>query len=169
MDYRPNIDAVRWFAENVLPLLRARSGDVQFWIVGTNPAAAVRGLGAREGVRVTGRVPDVRPYLRHAACVVAPLQIARGIQNKVLEAMAMARPVVLTPQAVEGIELTPSRDALVAEDAVEFAAHVQAVLGGGYPSLGAAARRRVAADYQWNFDALDRIMAGKALADVAAH
>ena len=89
MDYWPNVDAVGWFARDVLPALRRHRPALRFWIVGANPAAAVQALAALPGVHVTGRVADMRPYSRHADVVVAPLRIARGIQNKVLEAMAM--------------------------------------------------------------------------------
>ena len=164
MDYWPNIDAVRWFAEQVMPHLPG----AEFWIVGASPAPRVRRLARLPGVRVTGRVPDVRPYLRHAACVAAPLQIARGVQNKVLEAMAMGRPVVLTPQAGEGLDLADGRDVLVAPDAARFAARVREVFDGRHPQLGARARARVVADYQWNFADLDGIISGRALAAAAA-
>jgi glycosyltransferase involved in cell wall biosynthesis len=90
MDYWPNVDAATWFAANVLPQLRAAWPRVRFYVVGMRPAAAVRAL-AGPHVVVTGSVADVRPYLAHAAVAVAPLRIARGIQNKVLEAMASAR------------------------------------------------------------------------------
>ena len=161
MDYWPNIDAVCWFAEKVMPLLGARSPGVEFWIVGARPAPAVERLARLPSVRVTGRVDDVRPYLAHAAAVVAPLQIARGIQNKVLEAMAMAQPVVLTPHAAEGIELAAGRDVLIASDAPEFAARVGEVLDGLHPHLGARGRQRILADYQWNFASLDEIILGR--------
>ncbi len=103
MNYRPNIEAVTWFATEIFPAVRRRVPAAEFWIVGAHPAPAVRALEG-DGVRVTGQVPDVRPYLAHAGCVVAPLKIARGVQNKVLEAMAMARVVVATPEAREGID-----------------------------------------------------------------
>lgn len=107
MDYWANVDAVEWFANEVFPLIRAQAPQATFWIVGTRPTAAVRALEAQPGVRVTGRVPDVRPFLAHARAVVAPLRIARGIQNKVLEAMAMARPVLLTSPGAGGLTRTP--------------------------------------------------------------
>ncbi len=103
MDYHANVDAVQWFASDVLPAIRYQRPDVVFAIVGSNPAPAVLALAREPGVLVTGRVPDVRPYLAHAQVVVAPLRLARGVQNKVLEAMAMARPVVATPNALQGI------------------------------------------------------------------
>src|SRR5690606_27573193 len=84
MDYWPNVDAVAWFAETVFPLVRLKVHAVEFWIVGSNPDARVKALERRPGVRVTGRVADVRPYLAHASVAVAPLRVARGTQNKVL-------------------------------------------------------------------------------------
>jgi polysaccharide biosynthesis protein PslH len=123
---------------------------VRFVIVGASPAPAVRRLAERPGIVVTGRVPDVRPYLAHAAVVVAPLRIARGIQNKVLEAMAMARPVVATPQAFEGIRAVPGSDLLVAADAEAFAALAAEVLDGHHAALGAAGRAAVAANHAWD-------------------
>jgi sugar transferase (PEP-CTERM/EpsH1 system associated) len=105
MDYWANVDAVRWFATEVMPLLRERVSDVRFFIVGSRPTEEVVRLGREPGVVVTGAVDDVRPYLAHAQGAVAPLRIARGIQNKVLEAMAMATPVIASPQALDGLEL----------------------------------------------------------------
>lgn len=103
MDYRPNIDAVAWFATAILPRIRAALPAARFVIVGARPAPEVERLAAEPGVIVTGRVPDVRPYLAHASAAVAPLRAARGIQNKVLEAMTMARPVVATGAAPQGL------------------------------------------------------------------
>jgi sugar transferase (PEP-CTERM/EpsH1 system associated) len=150
MNYRPNIEAVAWFATEVMPLLRARDPAPQLHIVGANPAPAVTALAALPGVHVTGAVADIRPFIAHATVAVAPLRIARGIQNKVLEAMAMARPVVASPQAFEGVRAQPGRDLLVAEGAAEMAAQVAAVLDGGHPGLGAAARAAVAAGHDWS-------------------
>jgi sugar transferase (PEP-CTERM/EpsH1 system associated) len=149
MDYWPNVDAVAWFCDAILPVLRADRPGLRFCIVGANPAPAVRRLADLPGVTVTGRVPDVRPYLAHAALVVAPLRIARGIQNKVLEAMAMARPVVATPAAFDGLHAAPGRDLLVG-DGVAFAAHVADVLDGRHPGLGAAARAAMQRRYAWD-------------------
>lgn len=150
MDYRPNVEAVAWFAEAVMPLLRGRDPAPEFWIVGASPSPAVRALANRPGVRVTGAVPDVRPYIAHAAVSVAPLRIARGIQNKVLEAMAMARPVVASPQAFEGVRATPGRDLLVADGAAETAARIAEVLGGAHPGMGEAGRAAVMAGHDWS-------------------
>ena len=103
MDYWPNVDAVSWFATQVLGRIRHSVPNAQFWIVGSNPTRAVNELRAIPGVNVTGRVPDVRPYIAHAAAVVAPLRVARGVQSKVLEAYAMARRVVLTGASANGL------------------------------------------------------------------
>ena len=149
MDYWPNADAVTWFTTQILPSLRPAHPGIEFHIVGANPPPAVRALAARPGVHVTGRVPDVRPYVAHAHASVAPLRIARGIQNKVLEAMAMARPVIASPQAFEGIRATPGHDLLVADGPAAIAAAVDAVLRGAYPTLAAAGRRAVEAGYAW--------------------
>ncbi|SHJ92511.1 sugar transferase, PEP-CTERM/EpsH1 system associated [Roseomonas rosea] len=150
MDYRPNVDAVRWFAEAVMPLLRRRGGGPAFHIVGASPSPPVQALAALPGVHVTGPVPDVRPYIAHAAVSVAPLRIARGIQNKVLEAMAMARPVIASPEAYEGVRATPGRDLLVAGDAEAMAARILEVLDGRHPGLGEAGRRAVMAAHDWS-------------------
>jgi polysaccharide biosynthesis protein PslH len=129
MDYWPNVDAVGWFARDVLPRLRAAHPELRFYIVGMNPSAEVRALAAEPGVVVTGRVKDVRPYLQHAAVVVAPLRIARGIQYKVLEAMTMGRPVVVSESASHGLALAAGRDYIcAAEEPHAFATAVQGLL-----------------------------------------
>lgn len=146
MDYPPNVDAVIWFAREVLPLVpRAR-----FVIAGRAPAAEVRAL-ASDRVAVTGSVPDIRSWLAAADLVVAPLRIARGIQNKVLEAMAMARAVVATPAAFEGIEAEPGRDLIVAAGAEAMAAEIARLLGdkAAREALGAHARALVTQSYSW--------------------
>jgi sugar transferase (PEP-CTERM/EpsH1 system associated) len=150
MDYRANIDAVIWFAQNVFPMIRATHNRAEFWIVGSKPSRAVRGLEGQEGIHVTGRVKDVRPYLHHAACVVAPLRIARGVQNKVLEAMAMAKPVVATPEALEGIRAEPRKHVLTAGSSQDFARCVLEVLSGKWSCLGPVARERVMREHSWD-------------------
>ncbi|MFC0384241.1 TIGR03087 family PEP-CTERM/XrtA system glycosyltransferase [Muricoccus vinaceus] len=162
MDYRPNVEAVTWFAREVMPILRQRSPAPEFHIVGASPAPAVTALAALPGVHVTGRVPDVRPYLAHAAVAVAPLRIARGIQNKVLEAMAMARPVVASPQAFEGVRARPGQDLLVADGPAETARCVAEVLDGAHPGLGDTARAAVLGAYDWSatLRRLDPMMEG---------
>ena len=149
MDYRPNVEAVSFFATEVMPRLASLSPAPHFHIVGANPSPAVRALAELPRVHVTGSVPDTRPYLAHAAVAVAPLRIARGIQNKVLEAMAMARPVVASPEAHEGVRAVAGQDLLVADGAEAMAAAVARVLAGSTPDLGAAARAAVLARYDW--------------------
>jgi sugar transferase (PEP-CTERM/EpsH1 system associated) len=161
MDYWPNVQGVLWFASEIMPILRKRWPDLEFVIVGHHPVPAVRRLATAHGIVVTGRVADVRPYLQHADAVVAPLRIARGTQNKVLEAMAMARPVIATPEAVQGVAASARRDLLVASGADEFARSVDAVLSGQEGGLGASARERVLRDCRWKFDVLDGIMAAR--------
>lgn len=147
MDYRPNVDAVRWFASEVLPLIPG----ARFVIAGRNPAPDVRAL-AGPRVAVTGAVTDMRSWLAAADVVVAPLRIARGIQNKVLEAMAMARPVVASPAAFEGIEAQPGRHLLVEESAGGMAGAIQGLLRDSDRAerLGAAARDLVTRTYRWD-------------------
>jgi len=166
MGYRPNVDAVSWFVAEVMPRLRAGGGvSPEFHIVGANPSAAVRALASQPDVHVTGTVPDVRPYIAHATVSVAPLRIARGIQNKVLEAMAMARPVVATPQAFEGVRATPGRDLLVAADAAQTAQRVAEVISGQHAGLGAAGQAAVTVGHVWEA-ALQRLDAAMATASL---
>ncbi len=161
MDYPPNADAVAWFANDILPAIRRALPDAQFHIVGHSPNEAVQRLTRIEGVHVTGRVTDVRPYVVHATASVAPMRIARGIQNKVLEAMALGRPVVATPQAHEGVRAVPGRDLLVADTPASLAAAAIAVLDGAHPGLGAAGRHAVETGYTWpaSLARLDHLLA----------
>lgn len=122
MDYWANVDAVVWFVQHVWPLLKAKQPKLQFYIVGGNPSAEVLAL-ATSDIHVTGRVHDVRPYIANASAVVAPLRIARGIQNKVLEAMAMDKPIIATSMAIEGINAPSSACLRIADNADDFAAH----------------------------------------------
>jgi sugar transferase (PEP-CTERM/EpsH1 system associated) len=151
MDYYPNVDAVTWFCHRVFPRIRLEVPAAQFLIVGKNPVRQVRALGALGNVEVTGTVPDVRPFLRRAAVAVAPLRVARGVQNKVLEAMAMGLPVVASPRAHEGIEARPGDHLFVADDPGEFANVVVRLLR--TPALrgvaGRSARAFVEANHCW--------------------
>lgn len=146
MDYRPNVEAVSWFAEAILPRIARQRPDARFWIVGNRPSRTVLELRKREGVTVTGWVPDVRPYLGHASVVVAPLRIARGLQNKVLEALAMARPVVCTTAAADGIDPEGRHVAAIEDDAEPFAAATVRAMQGG---VRADARRLVRERFSW--------------------
>ncbi len=149
MDYRPNIDAVTWFARDILPRIRAQYPTARFAIVGRAPTPAVQALEG-DAVIVTGAVDDVRGWLAEADVCVAPLKLARGIQNKVLEAMAMARPVVASAAAAEGIDHAGT--IRVAADATDFAAQVCAVLDApaAAATLGQAARAQVLRRYGWD-------------------
>ena len=151
MDYWPNVDAVKWFAEEILPKLLPRWPSLRFYIVGRSPTPAVQELAA-ERVVVTGTVPDVRPYLRHASVVVAPLRIARGIQNKVLEAMAMGLPVVVAKGCGEAVDAVPERDFLLADSTEDHLAQISALLESPErrAAMGQAARRQVVQRYSWD-------------------
>ena len=146
MDYAPNAEAVARFARDVLP----RIAGARFVIAGRKPLPSVRAL-ANDRVIVTGAVADMRSWLAAADVVVAPLGLARGIQNKVLEAMAMARPVVASAAAFEGIEAVPGRDLLVADGAAATAAAIESLLAepGHAAAIGPAARRRMEQFYRW--------------------
>ncbi|MDO8932220.1 MAG: TIGR03087 family PEP-CTERM/XrtA system glycosyltransferase [Rhodocyclaceae bacterium] len=154
MDYWPNVDAAVWFAGEVLPRLRARHPSVRFYVVGRSPDPAVQALAGNSGngVVVTGTVDDVRPYLAHAAVVVAPLRIARGIQNKVLEAMAMARPVVASAACAGPIAATLGEELLAADTAADYVTQTESLLADPVhaDNIGRAARRRVLASYSWD-------------------
>lgn len=160
MDYWPNVDAVCWFADAVLPRVLQCLPEARFFIVGRDPARAVRQLARHPGVIVTGGVADVRPYLAHAGVAVAPLRLARGIQNKVLEAMAMARPVIASPQALEGLSVRVPEDVRVATDPQQFSQQVVDLLTSGAAAAGQAARRAVVRDYAWDscLQVLDRLL-----------
>ncbi len=168
MNYRPNVDAVRWFCSAILPLVRRDVPAATLTICGSRPNGAVRRLGRLAGVTVTGAVADVRPYLDRAEVFVAPLRIARGIQNKVLEAMAMGLPVVTT-QAVWRASAIPAGDGIVAADTAEaFAAQVVRLLRDPSHRAAMAHRARLAVESGHSWDAqltaLDRVIAAVAAA-----
>lgn len=117
MDYEPNIDGVCWFAAECWPAIRARHADARLLIVGSRPAPRVQALARLPGIAVTGRVPTTPPWFDQAAVAIAPLRLARGVQNKVLEAMSMALPVVASPQAAQGVGEAPPGTLTVAADA----------------------------------------------------
>jgi sugar transferase (PEP-CTERM/EpsH1 system associated) len=149
MDYWPNIQAAEWFADEVLPLILRHAPDLHFAIVGANPPDSLRRR-AGAHLTVTGRVEDVRPYLAHAAVAVAPLRIARGVQNKVLEAMAMGRPVVASEPAARALAAAPGRDLLVEEEPQRFAAAVLRALDPATgDALGRAGRAYVEHHHRW--------------------
>ena len=151
MDYRPNVEAVTDFATQAMSIIRARHPDASFAIVGRHPTQGVSDLSMLPGVQVTGAVDDVRTWLGAADVVVAPLRIARGIQNKVLEAMAMARPVVASPAAAEGIDADAGVHFYVEPDVAAEAERVCALLDQPQDAFktGAAARAHVIRHYGW--------------------
>lgn len=151
MDYWPNVDAVTWFASDILPPLRERFPALRFHIVGRSPAPAVQAL-ANDAIHVTGTVPDVRPYLQHAAAVVAPLRLARGLQNKVLEAMAMARPVVAAGSCVKAISAAAQAGLQPADDVAGYVERLTAWLGdrAAADAAGQSARGFVVGAYSWD-------------------
>lgn len=159
MDYWPNIDAVTWFARDVLPALRERRPQISFYIVGRNPTPAVLALAA-DGVVVTGTVADVRPYLQHATLVVAPLRIARGIQNKILEAMAMGQPVVVSESCAQAMNVRIGVDLIAAVTSQDFVREIDSILRDAArgAQVGACGRQCVVAHYSWaaHLTAIDR-------------
>ena len=124
MDYFPNVDAVNYFCRTIFPLVRNSAPEAQFYIVGRNPAPAVLALKKHPNVVVTGTVSDVRPYVARAAVAIAPLRIAPGVQNKILEAMALGVPVVGSTQSFKGIRAGKRDGIRVADDPRSFARHV---------------------------------------------
>ncbi len=161
MDYWANIDAVEWFAHNIFTLIRTQLPSVEFYIVGSRPTARVTALSALPGITVTGSVEDIRPYIAHAALVVVPLRIARGIQNKVLEAMAMEKTVIASPQAAEGIRALHSQELFVEDKEQNFADRIIAqIKNGPNMKIGSAARARILKDYSWRriLDQVDTLL-----------
>lgn len=151
MDYHANVDGVLWFCSQVWPRVREVYSQAEFFIVGSHPVEKVKRLDGLRGIHVTGYVPDVRPFMAKAFCSVAPLRLARGIQNKVLEAMAMAKAVVATSQALEGLQAVPGRDVLQADDPAHFAQAVLRLLTDRplRRTLGKSARRYVLVHHSW--------------------
>jgi sugar transferase (PEP-CTERM/EpsH1 system associated) len=162
MDYYPNQECMFDFCANVLPLVRARRPETKLLIVGADPSRAVKKLGDLPGVTVTGSVADVRPFLRRSALMVAPLNIARGTQNKILEAMAAGVPVVSSRVAAGGVDAVPNEHFLVASTPDEYAQAVLRVLD--HPEqrrrLGAAGRGRMLSNHAWHrsMQRLDQII-----------
>ena len=151
MDYYPNQQCMLDFCANVLPIVRARRPDVQLKIVGADPSVNIRKLGMLPSVSVTGSVPDVRPYLRQAALSVAPLKIARGTQNKILEAMAVGVPVITTSVAARGVDAVAPEHFLVADSISEQVDAIFRVLDSvsERERLSGAGRQRMLTHHQW--------------------
>ena len=152
MDYWANQEAVTWFAEHIFPGIKQKVDNVYFYIVGSNPSEKIKQLSRENGIKVTGRVDDIRPYIAYASLVTAPLRIARGIQNKVLEAMAMAKPVVATHAAMDGIEkIDHGSSAYTSDSETEMIDICQKILTeGDYNQLGAKGRELVLNHFSWD-------------------
>jgi sugar transferase (PEP-CTERM/EpsH1 system associated) len=151
LDYFPNVEGVSWFCREVWPHVYAQFPQARFQIVGRQPTAQIRRLALLPGVHVVGEVPDVRPYLRQARLAVIPLRIARGIQNKVLEAMAAATPVVASSQALEGLVVISGEHVLQADAPRDWVAQICALLKDHAECrrLGAASRAFVSEHHRW--------------------
>jgi polysaccharide biosynthesis protein PslH len=163
MDYRPNIDAVLRFCNEILPLVQAEIPEASFTICGRRPVAAVRRLAQRRGVTVTGPVSDTRPYLDRAEVFTAPLRISRGVQNKLLEALAMGLPCVASPATLRGTLIAEGDGILAADQPRQFAAHIVRLLRDGRWRSEMACRGRAAAAAIYHWDAqltsLDKVIA----------
>jgi polysaccharide biosynthesis protein PslH len=151
MSYPPNVDAVIWFCDAILPMLRRQMPHLCFKIVGRDPHPKVCELGQRQGVCVTGEVADVRPYLAEALAMVVPLRSGGGTRLKILQAMAMACPVISTSLGAEGLQVTPGENILMADNAEHFVSHILALCSAPETAdrLGQAGRRLVTETYDW--------------------
>lgn len=151
MNYRPNVEGADWFCRQVFPLIRQQRPNATFTICGAHPTKKVRSLAQLPGVSVTGAVPDVRPYLARAAVAVVPMQLARGIQNKILEAMAMGLPVVTTTIAGAGIDAQHGTEIIVADTPSDFATATTRLLRSSKRrrQIGAAALAAISSRYRW--------------------
>jgi sugar transferase (PEP-CTERM/EpsH1 system associated) len=152
MDYFPNQQCIIDFCRTTLPLIRQRRPTATLAIVGAEPSPAVRALGRQPGIAVTGSVPDVRPHVRRAAVAVAPLRIARGTQNKILEAMAMGVPTVASVTAAKGVDAEPGRHLLTASSPAEYAGAIVALMQDpeARQAYAGAGRARMLSHHQWS-------------------
>jgi sugar transferase (PEP-CTERM/EpsH1 system associated) len=163
MDYWANVDGVLWFCEKILPIIKNRYPKIQFYIVGSNPNTEIQKLGHNnKSINITGFVEDIRPYYNNADVCVIPLRIARGIQNKVLEAMSMGKAVVTTSAAVQSIRATPGVHLLVEDNSDKFAETVSMLLENHSLriNLGTNAQQFVKSNYNWqkNMKKIEELM-----------
>ena len=165
MDYYPNQQAVTRFCADVFPSLQSRKPGTRFEIVGADPSQEIRDLGKLPGVTVTGSVPDVRPYVTRAALTIAPLEIARGTQNKILESMAMGVPVVCSKQASGGVDAVPGEHLLAYDTREQLIEAILQVLGSRElrERLATAGRARVLSNHSWpsSMQRLDALIASQ--------
>jgi glycosyltransferase involved in cell wall biosynthesis len=151
MDYPPNVDAAVYFAHEIFPLVQEALPEAKFYVVGKNPRGEVRALARREGVEVTGEVPDVKEYLRRIQVYVCPMRLGAGMKMKILEAMAVSLPVVSTTRGAEGVDFVAGREFLAADEPREFAAAVVRLLRDKdlRAEYGRWGRQAVARAYTW--------------------
>ncbi len=151
MDYYANVDGVLWFTKKILPLIKKAVPDIVFYIVGSNPDAKLKALTADPSIKVTGFVADIREYYAMTRVCVIPLRIARGVQNKVLEAMSMEKPIVSTSPAVQGVAVLDQSIIKIEDDPNRFSAQVVALLRDDLlkQNMGKAARHHVKKNFNW--------------------
>lgn len=151
MDFRPNVDAVLWFAHEIWPAVRTAVPEARFWIVGQRPTQAVQALSDIEGIHVTGAVPEIEPYIEGAAVVVAPLRMGSGTRLKVLQALSMARPMVSTALGCAGLGLRNEEHLAIADTPEAFAFNIVRLLTNQREAAAMAARAReyVRTHYDW--------------------
>ena len=153
MDYHANVDGILWFCDSVFPRIRKKMPGTRLIIAGSNPAPVILRLGEQKDIVVTGFVPDMRLWYCRADVCIVPLRIARGVQNKVLEAMAMEKSVVATSQALQGISVIPGRHLMVADKPEVFAQAVMDLLNDSARAgdLGVEARKFVISAHAWDY------------------
>ena len=151
MGYAPNEDAALHFVEDIFPLVKAKRPEVQFWIVGSEPSERIKALTRISGVHVTGKVDDVRPYVRSATVFVCPLRVGSGVKNKILAAMAMQKATVATSMSIDGLDLADNREVLLADEPQAFADKVVRLLTDqkAAQQLGVNGLVRVQGQYSW--------------------
>jgi len=151
MSYHANVTMVQYLVDKIMPIIWERKPGVKLWIVGKNPAREIRAMAENPAITITGTVDDIRPYLQSAAIAVAPITYGAGIQNKILEAMACATPVVTTPQAISALAVQPDRDLLVASEPADFVAKILSLLDepDQRRNLGDYGRRFVEHNHDW--------------------
>ncbi|HLN27759.1 MAG TPA: TIGR03087 family PEP-CTERM/XrtA system glycosyltransferase [Gemmataceae bacterium] len=152
LDYRPNVEGAVWFCNEVWGEIRRRWPEAKFYLVGRRPAPAVRRLAELPGVDLVGQVLDVRPHIARAGVAIVPLHVARGVQNKVLEALAMAKATIVSPQALAGLRASPDNDLIVARSTNEWIDGIESLWRDASlrQRLGLAGRRYVEENHDWN-------------------